>query len=214
MTSEQLIAEGRKVQRPCTFLRPQGAGPIAAYWHERDKEKIKSSGWHCWITIDPKFVPGLPVEMGGYLRIMTDEKNGRDGRVEVVASWPGEAGTPLYAHSASVLPPVDAVFARGSDAVAEWIHSHGWEHTERYNSNFAEAAIVERYESVWFDEFPMFLKSDVYAVLGGWHWPCADEDWHELIEEKLMVMTFRDSEPWVEAWLARTGQFRVIQRRT
>ncbi|HEV3303348.1 MAG TPA: hypothetical protein VG055_27090 [Planctomycetaceae bacterium] len=42
MTSEELIAEGRKLERPCLFLRPQGAGPVAAVWHERDRDEIAS----------------------------------------------------------------------------------------------------------------------------------------------------------------------------
>jgi hypothetical protein len=113
-----------------------------------------------------------------------------------------------------VLPPIDAVFARGSEAVGEWIRSHGWERTDRYNDNFKDAAIVREYEHIWTREFPLYSESDVYAVLGGWHWPCADDDWHALIDEQLMVLTVRDSEPWVEAWRTRTGQFRVIQRIT
>ena len=30
MTFEQLVAEGRKLERPCVFLRPTGTGPVAA----------------------------------------------------------------------------------------------------------------------------------------------------------------------------------------
>src|SRR5258708_31227352 len=41
-------------------------------------------------------------------------------------------------------------------------------------------------------EFPIFHhESDIYAVLGGWHFPCADDDWHDLIDEQLMVFTIR-----------------------
>ena len=123
-------------------------------------------------------------------------------------------GTKLYAHAASVLPPIDAVFARGSEAVGEWIHSHGWERTYRYNDNFPDRDLVWEYEKVWKREFPLYFKSDIYAVLGGWHMPFADHDWHDLIDDCLMVITVRDSEPWVEAWRNRTGQFKVIQRIT
>ncbi|REK21201.1 MAG: hypothetical protein DWQ45_22630 [Planctomycetota bacterium] len=214
MTSEQLIAEGRELQRPSMFLRPQGRGPVAAVWHERDEGQIERTGHHCWITVDSRHVCGLSTSVSGYLRIFTDEEKCEGGRVEVVPSWPDCAGTKLYAHPASVLPPIDAVFARGSDAVGDWIRSHGWERTERYNDNFNDADIVREYERVWLDEFPLYNESDVYAVLGGWHWPCADDDWHHLIDETLMVLTVRDSEPWVEAWRTRAGRFKVIQRIT
>ena len=115
---------------------------------------------------------------------------------------------------AFVLPPIDAVFARGSEIVGEWLRLHDWPRDERYNDNFKDAAIVQEYERVWMREFPLYSESDVYAVLGGWHWPCADGDWHDLVDEQLMVLTVRDSEPWVEAWRTRMGQFRVIQRIT
>jgi hypothetical protein len=214
MTPEQLIEEGRKLQRPCVFLRPQGSGPVAAIWHERDDDEIESTGHHCWLTVDARHVPGLQQSVTGYISVFTDEKKLRYGRVDVTPSWTKRTGTELYAHPAVVLPPIDAVFARGSEAVGEWIRSHGWERTDRYNDNFKDASIVGAYERVWMDEFPLYSESDVHAVLGGWHWPCADDDWHKLIDEQLMVLTVRNSEPWVEAWRTRTGQLKVIQRIT
>lgn len=212
MTAEQLIEEGRRLQRPCVFLRPEGTEPVAGIWHEHDADD--STGHHRWLTVDSGHVPGLPSSVMGYLSVFTDDKKCQDGRVEVSPSWPNRGGTKLYAHPASVLPPIDAVFARGSEAVGEWIRSHGWKRTDRYNDNFKDAAIVREYERVWQREFPIYLQSDIYAVLGGWHWPCADDDWHDLIDEQLMVLTIRDSEPWVEAWRTGTGQFKVIQRVT
>ena len=213
MTSEQLIAEGRKLQRPCVFLRPQGTGTVAAIWHERDGDDTETTD-HCWLTVDSRHVPGLPSSVSGYLSIFTDDEKCQGGHVEILSSWPERGGTQLYAHLASVLPPIDAVFARGSDAVGDWIRSHGWDRTDRYNDNFKDAAIVREYERIWTREFPLYSQSDVYAVLGGWHWPCADDDWHDLIDEQLITLTVRDSEPWVEAWRTRSGQLKVIQRIT
>jgi hypothetical protein len=183
-------------------------------WHKRDDDEIESTGHHCWVTVDARQVPGLPSSVTGYISVFSDEENCQGGRVELSPSWPKRAGTKLYAHAASVLPPIDAVFARGSQAVGEWMQANGWERTERYNNNFKDAAIVREYERVWQREFPLYSESDIYAVLGGWHWPGPDDDWHELIDEQLMVLTVRDSEPWVEAWRTRTGQFKVIQRIT
>jgi hypothetical protein len=156
----------------------------------------------------------LPSSVAGYLSVFTDDERCEGGRVEITPSWPKRAGTELYAHAAAVLPPIDAVFARGSEAIGEWIRSHGWERTDRYNDNFKDAAIVREYERVWMREFPLYSESDIYAVLGGWHFPCGDDDWSDLIDEHLMVLTIRDSEPWVEAWRTRMGQLRVIQRIT
>jgi hypothetical protein len=214
MTSDQLISEGRKLERPCVFLRPTGTGPVAAVWYERDEGEIASTGCRCWLTVDARHIPGLPPSVAGYINVFTDEATYRGGRVEVTSSWPKREGTRLCAHPASVLPPIDAVFARGSEAVGDWIALHGWSRGERYNDNFKGRAIVEPYERTWAREFPIYLDSDIYAVLGGWHFPCADDDWHDLIDEQLMVFTLRGAEPWVEAWRTKTDQFDVIQRIT
>jgi hypothetical protein len=214
MTFEQLVAEGRKLERPCVFLRPTGTGPVAAVWYERDYGEIDSSGYRCWLTVDARHIPGLTPSVAGYISVFTDEEACDGGCVEVRSSWPARAGTPLYAHPASVLPPIDAVFARGSEAVGEWITSHGWDRGERYNDNFEDSAVVEPYERIWKREFPLYLEADIYAALGGWHFPWPDDDWHDLIDEKLTVFTIRDSEPWVEAWRIGSGQFKVIQRTT
>lgn len=214
MTSEQLIEEGRKLQRPCVFLQPQGSGPAAALWHKRDDEEIDATGHHCWLTVDARHIPGWPSPDAVYLSVSADEETCQGGRVEVAPAWPKRAGTPLYAQAASVLPPIDAVFARGSEAVGAWIHSHGWKRTDRYNDNFKGAAIVREYERLWMREFPLYLDAEPYAVLGGWHLPGPDDDWHDLLDDQLLVFTLRDSEPWVEAWRTKTGQLRVIQRIT
>ena len=214
MTSEELIKEGRALERPCAFLRPHGTGPVAAIWHERDDEEIESTGFHCWLTVDARQIPGLPERIPGYVSVLTDEERCQGGRVEIVESWPGRPGTELFARSESVLPPIDAVFAHGSEAVQQWLASNNWPRNERYNNNFSDKAVVAPYERVWFREYPLYREDEIYAVLGGWHWPGPDDDWHELVDDQLMVLTVRDSEPWVEAWHTRKGQFKVIQRIT
>lgn len=213
ITLDQLIEEGRQLQRPTVFLRPQGTGAPAARWYETDKDEIESTGFRCWLTVDCRHVPQLPETIRGYITLFTDEERCKGGRVELSASWPDRPGMTLYAHAASVLPPIDAVFARGSKAVSDWIHSHGWTGNMRYNDNFGDAAIVDKYERLYQSESPFYSSSDVYAILGGWHLPNADDDWHHLLDEQLMIFTLHDSEPWVEAWRTGSG-FQVIQRTT
>ena len=102
----------------------------------------------------------------------------------------------------------------GSEAVAEWLAANDWPREERYNDNFPDRAIVEHYEREWMHSYPLYLGDDTYAVLGGWHFPNADDDWYELLDEQLVVLTLHDSEPWVEAWRLRSGGFQVVQRIT
>ncbi|MBI3844712.1 MAG: hypothetical protein HY292_08755 [Planctomycetes bacterium] len=214
MTPEMLIVEGRRLVRPCVFLRPTGPGPVAAVWHDRDAAEIADTGHRCWITVDARFVPRLSNDITGYLSIFTDEKKCEGGRIEVHAVRPNRPGIELHASEESVLPPIDAIFARGSDAVGDWLADNDWSRDERYNDNFRDRAIVNVYEREWFNEYPPYRQDDTYAVLGGWHWPGADDDWHRMIDEQLLVFTVHDSEPWVEGWRMQTSEFRVIQRIT
>jgi len=214
MTPEMLIAEGRRLARPSVFLRPGGNGPVAAIWHERDEDEIERTGHRCWITIDGQYVPGLPKAVAGFLSIFTDERECQGGRVEVHPVRPKRPGIDLHASVESVLPPIEAVFARGSSAVGEWLVVNDWPRDERYNDNFPESAVVKEYEREWFKGYPLYRQDDTYAVLGGWHWPCADDDWYQLMDSQLLVLTIHDSEPWVEAWRLGSGQLKVIQRIT
>ena len=214
MTAEQLITEGRKLQRPCFFLRPEVSGEVAAIWHERDDDEIDETGHHCWLTIDARFVPGLPSSVTGFISVFTNEEDCQGGRVEIASSWPKRKGTKLYAHPASVIPPLDAVFARGSDAVGEWLAASNWQRDWRYNGNFKDKTPVDAYNKIWFSEYPLYFEANNYAMLGGWHFPGQDDDWADLIDEQLIALTIRDSEPWVEAWRIKSGEFKVIQRIT
>ena len=212
MTAEQLIEEGRRLQRPCVLLRPEVNGEVAAVWYEYDDEEFLETGCQCWLTLDARFVPGLVPPLTGFISVFT---SGLEmGRVEISSSWPERKGTKLYAHPASILPPLDAVFARGSEAVGEWLRVNDWERGCRYNRNFKDKATVKAYGNIFFKEYPLYFKSDIYAMLGGWHFPGQDNDWADLIDEQLMVLTFRNSEPWVEAWRMKSGDFKVIQRIT
>jgi hypothetical protein len=214
MTPDELIAEGRALQRPCLFLTEQRRGPVTAVWYAPDAGDTRTTGERCWLTVDAGSIPGLDPELTGYASVFTDQRTFEGGRVEIAPSWPSRPGTKLYAHAASVLPPIDAVFARGSDAVGAWIRSYGWDRNERYSNGFGGDAVVQEYERVWQAEFPLYHQSEAVAVLGGWHWPGPDADWHDLVDDRLMVLTLRDAEPWVEAWQTRAGAFRVIQRVT
>jgi hypothetical protein len=214
MTAEQLIQEGRALQRPCSFLRTEISGEIAAIWHERDDAEIEETGHRCWLTVDSRFVPGLPASLNGYYSIFTNEEDCQSGKVDFSKEKPKRDGVELYAHAASVIPPLDAVIARGSASIDDWLLANNWQRNVRYNGNFKDKEMTKAYRKIWTSEYPLYFESDIYAVLGGWHFPGQDGDWHDLLDEQLMVLTIRDSEPWVEAWRTRNGEFKVIQRIT
>ena len=214
MTTEQIIAEGRRLQRSCFFLRPEGSGDIAAIWYDWNLQSRKLNSHRPLISLDTRVIPQNSTQMSGFATVFVDEAKCTGGCVEILSSWPKIPGTSLYAHAANILPPIDAVFALGSESIGAWLCENNWTRKERYNENFRAAEIVKPYLELWRREFPIFFDSDIYAAIGGWHLPGQDSDWHDLLDERLMVLTFREAEPWVEVWRMRTGQFKVIQRTT
>lgn len=212
MSFAHLVAEGRRLQRPTAVLFADGSSSPAARWYERDEAESKATGVRCWMTVDSRRIPGMPEGTEGYLTL-SGEANDLGAWVEFSTTWPRRQGTALYAYSAAVLPPLDAVFARGSATVGRWIEDNGGDRRDRYFGKIAWDPAVAAYESLEQSEHPIYGDSDAYAILGGWHLRFPDDDWHDLIDEHLMMFTLRDSEPWIEVWRTAAG-IRAIQRVT
>jgi hypothetical protein len=118
----------------------------------------------------------------------------------------------LYAHPDSSLPPVEGVFKLGSSDVVTWLEANNWQPDWGYNGNFRDRAPVEMYDRAYRNQLPLF-NDTAHGVLGGWHMAWPEGDWDELVDKRLIVWTFAESEPWVEVW-EDEGRFRVIQRIT
>jgi len=211
MTVEELIDDGRRIQRRTILLTPDGSGDAAALWYGHDYEEEPADGHRCWLSVDARFIPSSDAR--GWLSIFTDDESCQGGRVDVSSAPLKTAGVRLYPKEIEVLPPIDAVIARGSSAVERWLAQNKWQRDWRYNFNFRDRAIVEKYEAIERRENPLYWK-DAYATLGGWHtgWPY--DDWHELLDATLLIQTYMESEPWVEAWQLPSGRMQVIQRIT
>lgn len=206
MTLEDLVAEGRALERRCWFLTANRQGTPVAVWHSSTPP-----GTRRWLTVDAAFFANIGSR---YVSIISHSSG--DGVVECIDQLPQASAEDLslVATEASVLPPIDAVFALGSDRVGSWLDENKWERSWGYNSNFPGRAVVEGYEREYQAQHPLYASSDIFAMIGGWHFPFPDGDWNELVSDELMVMTIRGAEPWVEAWRSKQGGFRVIERIT
>ncbi len=212
MTLDALIEEGRRLQRECVFLVADGSGDPAATWHRRPGRSSDVGGFEPWLSVDTRFIPGFDVSKARFLTICTSG-DCESGRIDAVASLP--PGMPLYARPVALLPPIEAVFALGGDEVGTWLAANGWGRGDRFNKAFADRALVEAYERVWAAEHPILGQHPgLHAALGGWHLPGADDDWFDLLHERLLAVTVEGSEPWVEAWEAVDGRLHVVQRVT
>jgi hypothetical protein len=211
MTVDELIAEGRRLQRPTILLTPEGAGDPAAVWYGHDYAEDPPEGHRCWISVRAGSIPSFDGQ--GWLSVFTNDESCEGGSVKISSAPHRPNGLLLYPKEIAVLPPIDAVFTFGSPSVERWLVDNKWQRDWPYNSNFRDHAVVDKFEAVRQLENPLYWK-DAYASLGGWHvgWP--DDDWHDLLDAKLLVHTYMDSEPWLEAWQFASGEMRVIQRIT
>jgi hypothetical protein len=214
MTGEQLIAEGRRLARPCVYLCTSG-DHFAAIWGGKGVVPGGDGPYRHWLSVACSYIPGGEAKPSGCLSIYTDEDDCDSGIVALddsltLPEW--AEGLRLYAHPGSSLPPIDAVFKFGSREVAEWLAANEWQPAWGHNDNFPDSAPVALYEREYQKQLPLY-SGGAHAVLGGWHMPWPDGDWDELVDKRLIVWTFAESEPWVEVWKDE-GSFHVIQRIT
>ncbi len=239
MNIDQLIEEARKIARPCVDLTQDDNGVLAAIWdgpglvENRVAPSCSSGIFRHWLSWDCRFMPPEFEDLRGCLSLYMEEwceENDPSLEGELPDEWPAIvasdesrqlsrelslAGTKLFAHSSLSWPWIDAVFRFGSPAIQEWLADCDWQPKWVYNNNFRDSNIVADYEEFLRSRDPYFGEmEDVFARLGGWHLPWPEDDWVELLDKRLVAMTYRDAEPWLEVWLAENGDLDVLERIT
>lgn len=214
MTVEQLLAEGERLKRPALLLKATGEGEPVAWWHHAvDRDPQRRPAFEPWLTVDVGAVPGLAGGTAQGLLTISTSREDRDGRVDPVGQAPD--GIALFGHQVDVIAPLEAVFQFGSERVRSWLQALDWSPSSGHSPNFPDAAITAAYMERWFSDCPLYSRDQgLFAVLGGWHPFTNEDDWEELVPERLLALTLKDSEPWVEAWAMQSGELRVIQRMT
>ena len=210
MTPDILIAEGRRLARPCVFLRPRAERSSSRHLaRPRRRRNLTGPAFAVGLRLMLASCPTCPKKFRVSSAFTQMKRNAKAAESKSMLRG-------LHDRALNYMPPKNPCFPRstrfssGSASIGEWLAANDWPRDERYNDNFRDHAVVKAYERQWAKEYPLYRQDGTYAVLGGWHWPCADDDWHRLMDEQLMVLTVKDSEPWVEAWCLRSGQFKVI----
>ncbi|MEZ4222600.1 MAG: hypothetical protein R3B13_16790 [Polyangiaceae bacterium] len=210
MKASELIAEGKRLARPCIYLRDKGAGRPVAAWGGSSPVAAPTDAERHWITLDCSLLPE-ELELSGIASVFA----GRVGAFVVNPSTPfscDASSTALFAEPGLSLPPIDAVFRFGSPAVQAWLAENKWEPAWGYNDNFSDRATADAYAAEFQAQYPLYT-GDAHAVVGGWHFTWPDDDWEQRLSDVLLLCTFADCEPWVEVW-SHEGVFEVVERVT
>ena len=93
----------------------------------------------------------------------------------------------------------------------DWLAERGF---ARHHYWQAETAESEEYEEEW-QRRSSFYDPSAVLVAGGWHMLWPEDDFYTPLECRLLFMTQRDAEPWLEVWHgAASGGLRVFERIT
>jgi hypothetical protein len=204
LTGDDLQAEARRLARPAIMLSADGE-EYAACWQGTGVVPPPPGRWEHWISLDTSFLPDNPRGRGAVLSVYLCTED--DDRFHQVAVTQDHAavlprvpdGERLFVHRAACLPPIEAIFRFGSEPIQTWLAANEWNPDWGYNDNFADSGPVETYLKAFQSEHPFFHDEEFYSMLGGWSM-CFDEDWATLVAKPLLLLTIRDSEPWLEVY--------------
>jgi hypothetical protein len=244
MNANDLIAEGERLSRPSLFLSDKPVSELfIGIWGGKGLVDPGPGPWKHWLSLDCSWLAkqGLPLE--GIISVYTNEDDCQTGTVvhERTGRLPtkprkkgrlldpkrrisrlGGAGRSeeageiaLYGQEVASFPPIEAVFEFGNKSVKKWLRSLGLPNRDQWDPYFQAREATGAYDEEFRKRCPLYdSELGTAAVLAGWHCMWPEGDWLERIQDRLVLWTIWNSEPWVEVWLTKSGSFQVIQRTT
>jgi len=220
-TAKQLIAEGNRLCRPCLDLVSSKPDcQHVAIWGGDGVLKPGPGPWQHWITLDCDWLNRNGFPLRGIMSVYTHADDMDKGLVihneAEKLPLPKANEEPLFGCDALSFPPIEAVFRFAGPPILDWLNEIGYrKNSEVLRYRFPDVA-AEYYESEYQQRDPLYIIDNgntIAARVGGWHY-VFDDDWEELNSKRLILTTYRDSEPWIEVYLSKSGEFEVKQRIT
>lgn len=122
-----------------------------------------------------------------------------------------KGGVPLTLREAKSFPPFQAVCLYGDERAERWLKRQG---LERWQYEDVPLDQREELENAWRERCPMFADPPIVAQIGGWHITWPEDNYYTPREMRLLVWTFRDSEPWYEIFQSSMRNLVVKSRIT
>ena len=219
-----------RLARPVTFLRFGGnEAPVATWQGEpsvplpehlvvSDEDRLDEGDFfEHWISVDAARLPhALPGCVSVYLNRVEDQVIALYDSGATLWVDPKHA---LYGQVTSQVPHLDALFRHGPADFQAWVAQEVKRPVEQLLTwselPLWQVAVLSDIDQRLRKGHPMWAQKAPVAQLGGWCWGWPDEAWDERENkgQQLMVVTYRDSEPWVELWWTGKG-YEAIQHHT
>ena len=208
MKPDRFREECLRLARPRLNLRRrQGVGDVVGIWSGWGCIPHPPGAWEHRITVSCDWLRRNDFPLSGLLGVYEnpDYRSFRERFIAVQADEPGVAlhgngGIELVGTEDVALPPVEALEVYGNEEMRNLLHSPD------------QTALLDAYE----ERCPLHYadREGIYAMLGGWHvlWP--ENDAYDDEPGRLVLWTFKDSEPWLEVWQRPSGQLEVVPRIT
>lgn len=208
LSAEELTAEAESLRRPVLLLTVRGRGESVAVWSADHTRKAR--GERPWVTIDLRRHPDEAVRRDGVLEVYADEAEGT-GRAAFrpdALRRPAGKEKYLFGTPAAERPSLEVLFRKGSKKVRTWLDQmakHGWDLRDgSWGDSFPFRDVLESYRRAW-QGGHAFYAGDAAAQLGGWPLTWPDEGVEPQLRRRLVLRTYRASEPWVEVFQAGRG---------
>ncbi len=222
MTADELLAEARRIARPCVYLT-KGAkdGPLAGVWGGQGLVPLDAANHRHWLTIDCRILPKEfnDLNLTGAISVYSDEEDCEGGqcvRDPRLKSINAGKRTPLYACPGTTLPSLALLLRSGTPVIRKWLAEVGCDLSAPFlTSHSGIKEVGDIYTRTLLAADPTRkARSPIYATLGGWPVEVYEDDWTEDVKDKRarqLVFTHADAEPWIRVWADAKGSFHVRQ---
>jgi hypothetical protein len=211
MNLQTLISEGERIAKPSLHLVEGSVGHPEGFWRGSRPQR---EGHQHWVTITYGRLQDLDVDLSRHFSVFLDSVGNpwlAGNETEAVASDTQFNGIPLVGIARKSFPPLEALCLYGSGVIEEWLKSVGLSRLDA--GDIYQMEIVEAYNQTYQARSPLY-STEVYAVLGGWHMLWPDDDTYDRGDDRLVLWTFKDAEPWIEVWLTGSGKLKAQSRIT
>lgn len=221
MNTAQIIAEFRKLSRPCQFLAAANPGDqILGVWGGTKGVVPPPPGlWEHRLTIDCTWLARNGFNLRGCLSVYGDAGGKTQNMFTAVnnpqAILPAEFddGIPLSGLEQPSLPPIEDIVSSGQSLIEGRLKALGVSVNDLWKKEFRRSEEADRYDRDYHESCPLEMADTegIYAAMGGWHLMWPDDEAYER-DGRLVLWTFHGGEPYLEVWLTSTGELRVQPR--